>query len=57
MAAHTGQVVTYKDILHSDHEFSPNTESLTKDGPAPVKPDKDGKYPVPEPGKKKKREY
>ena len=27
------------------------------DGPAPVMPDKDGRYPVPEPGKKIDREY
>ena len=30
---------------------------MTMDGPPPVKCDKDGKYPVPEPGIVKKYEY
>jgi hypothetical protein len=30
---------------------------MTFDSPAPVQPDKDGKYPIPEPGIKKNREY
>jgi predicted dehydrogenase len=57
MAGHTGQVVTYDQILNSDHEFAPNVDKLTMDGPAPVVPGADGKYPIPEPGIKKTREY
>lgn len=57
MAAHTGQVVTYDEILKSDHEFAPDVDKLINDGPAPVKADKNGKYPVPQPGILKKREY
>ncbi|MDG2124624.1 MAG: gfo/Idh/MocA family oxidoreductase, partial [Verrucomicrobiales bacterium] len=57
MAAHTGQEVTFDQILNSDHEFAPDIENLTEDGPAPVVADADGKYAVPEPGVKKDREY
>jgi predicted dehydrogenase len=57
MAAHTGQVVTREDILNSTHEFAPNVDKLTMDSPAPLLADADGKYPVPMPGIKKKREF
>ena len=57
MAAHTGREVTFDQMLNSPHEFAPNIDKLTEDGPAPVMPDKDGRYPVPEPGKKTDREY
>ncbi|MBI3863942.1 MAG: Gfo/Idh/MocA family oxidoreductase [Planctomycetia bacterium] len=56
MAAHTAQVVTYDDILNCDHEFAPDVDKLTLDGPAPLIADSEGKYPVPVPGLKK-REY
>jgi predicted dehydrogenase len=57
MAAHTGQVVTFDDILNCEHEFAPTVDKLTNDGPAPLLAGPDGKYPVPEPGIKKKTEY
>jgi predicted dehydrogenase len=57
MAAHTGQVVTYEEILNSEHEFAPDVDKLTMDSPAPLLLGPDGKYPVPEPGIKKQREY
>lgn len=57
MAAHTGQVITYDQMLNSDHEFAPNADKLTLDGPAPVQADASGKYPVPLPGLVKTREY
>lgn len=57
MAAHTGQIVSYDDILNSDHEFAPGLDTLTENSPAPLQPDKNGKYPVPEPGIKKQREF
>ena len=57
MAAHTGQAIIRDDVLNSDHEFAPDVDKLTNDGPAPVMPDKDGKYPIPQPGVKTKREY
>jgi predicted dehydrogenase len=57
MAAHTGQIVTYDQILNSDHEFAPDVDKLTMESPAPLRAGPDGKYPVPEPGIKKTREY
>jgi predicted dehydrogenase len=57
MAAHTGQVITWDDILNCEHEFAPEVDKLTLDGPAPLQADADGKYPVPLPGIFKKREY
>ena len=57
MAAHTGQIVTYDQILNCDHEFAPGVDKLTMDGPAPLQAGPDGKYPIPEPGIKKDREY
>ena len=57
MAAHTGQVVTYDDILNSKHEFAPDVDKLVIDGPAPIKADKDGKYSIPMPGITNDREY
>ena len=57
MAAHTGQEISYEDNLNSEHEFAPGVDQFTMDSPAPVKADKDGKYPVPMPGVKKQREY
>ena len=50
MAAHTGQEITYDQILNSDHEFAPGLDKLTLDSPAPLKPGPDGRYPVPQPG-------
>lgn len=57
MAAHTGQEVTWDDVLNNPHEFAPKLDQLTLDGPAPVTADAAGKYPVPQPGVIKDREY
>ncbi len=51
MAAHTGQEVTYQDMLNSDHEFAPGLDKLTSDTPAPLQPDAKGFYPKPQPGR------
>jgi len=56
MAAHTGQTVTLDEIMNSDHEFAPGLDTLTEDSPAPLTPDEEGRYPIPEPGIKT-REY
>jgi predicted dehydrogenase len=56
-AAHTGKIVTWDEMLNSDHEFAPTADKLTMDGPAPVMADKDGRYPVPQPGIVTTREY
>lgn len=57
MAAHTGQIITYDEMLNCEHEFAPDVDKLTPDSPAPLQADADGKYPVPQPGAKKNREY
>lgn len=57
MAAHTGQEITYDEMLNCPHEFAPNADKLTLDGPAPVQADANGKYPVPLPGVYKDTEY
>jgi predicted dehydrogenase len=57
MAAHTGQEITYEDMLNHPHEYAPDIDKWTMDSPPPVVADADGKYPVPMPGIKKDREY
>ncbi len=57
MAAHTGQIVTFDQIMNCPHEFAPDVDKLTMDGPAPLQAGLDGKYPVPQPGIVKDREY
>jgi len=56
-AAHTGQEVTFDEFLNHEHEYAPGVDKFTFDSPAPVQADKDGKYPIPQPGIKTKREY
>ncbi len=57
MAAHTGQEITYDEILNCDHEMAPGLDKLTENSPAPLQPGPDGRYPVPQPGITKQREY
>ena len=57
MAAHTGQVITYEQMLNCEHEFAPGVDTFTADSPAPLQPDASGKYPIPRPGIETKREY
>jgi predicted dehydrogenase len=57
MAAHTGQVITYDQMLNSDFVMAPNVAELTLASDSPLMPDADGRYAVPEPGIKKDREY
>jgi predicted dehydrogenase len=57
MAAHTGQEITYQQIFDCPHVMAPGVADFTKDSPAPVTADKDGKYPVPTPGVTVEREY
>ena len=57
MAAHTGQEITFEDMLNCEHEFAPDVDKLTMTSAAPLLAGKDGKYPVPMPGITKKREY
>jgi predicted dehydrogenase len=61
IAAHTGQIVTYDEklptLLNVDQDLGPDVDKLVLGGPAPIQADKDGRYPVPNPGKVGKREY
>jgi predicted dehydrogenase len=50
MAAHTGQEITFEEMLNHEDVYAPGVENFTMDSPPPLKSDADGKYPVPEPG-------
>lgn len=57
MAAHTGQVITLDKMMNCEHEFAPGIDKLTLDSESPLKPNAEGKYPIPYPGLIKNREY
>jgi len=57
MAAHTGQVVTYDQMLNCDHAMSPGIENLTLESDSPLMPNDEGKYPIPFPGLVTEQEY
>jgi len=57
MAAHTGQEITYDEILNCPHEFAPGVADLTMSSPPPLRSDAQGKYPIPMPGIVKATEY
>jgi predicted dehydrogenase len=57
MAAHTGQEITFEDMLNHEHEMAPGLDKFTMDSPAPLLADANGRYPVPQPGITLKREY
>jgi predicted dehydrogenase len=56
MACHTGQIISYENMLNNEREFAPDVDKLTLESTSPLIADNDGKYPVPEPGKNK-QEY
>ena len=57
MAAHTGQLITYDEMLNHEHEFAPNLDKLTLASAAPLPSGDSGKYPIPLPGINANREY
>ncbi|HEV8607150.1 MAG TPA: Gfo/Idh/MocA family oxidoreductase [Tepidisphaeraceae bacterium] len=57
MSAHTAQPVKFDDMFNCKQELAPEVDKLTADAPPPVLPDKDGKYPVPQPGRLVMKEY
>ena len=57
MAAHTGQEITFEEMLNCEHEFAPGVDKLTMDSPPPLRSDADGTYPIPKPGIVKHQEY
>ena len=56
-AVHTGQSVTFDEMLNDAHEFAPGVDKLTMASPAPVQIGPEGTYPVPQPGRLKEREF
>ena len=50
MAAHTGQEITFEQMLNCEHEFAPDVETMTLESEPPVTKDENGKYPIPMPG-------
>ncbi|MFV1964250.1 MAG: Gfo/Idh/MocA family protein [Pirellulaceae bacterium] len=56
-AAHTGQEITFDEMLNSDQEYAPGVDQFAMDSPAPLRADADGNYPIPMPGIKKDTEY
>ncbi len=58
MAAHTGRIVTFEEMLNCEHELAPGVaDFVDESSPAPVTLDQHGKYPVPQPGITVKTEY
>jgi hypothetical protein len=50
-ACHTGQTVTWDDMMNSRFQFCDYLDDLDYDSPPPVKADANGWFPVPIPGK------
>jgi predicted dehydrogenase len=57
MAANTGREITFDQMLNCDFEMAPDVDKLTMDSPAPLPPDANGRYAVPQPGINTTREY
>jgi len=57
MSAHTGQEVTYEEMLNHKDVYAPGVENWTMESPAPVRSGADGRYPIPKPGVLKHHEY
>jgi len=57
MAAHTGQTITFEQILNCPHEFAPSVDKLTTGSPSPLQPNAKGEYPQPQPGIITNQEY
>jgi predicted dehydrogenase len=50
MATHTGQEVTWDQVMQSEFQFVKDIDHLTFDTPAPIHDGPDGIYPAPQPG-------
>jgi predicted dehydrogenase len=57
VACHTGKIVTRDQMLSHPVELAPTVDKLAMDSPAPLLSDKEGRYPVPMPGKTGIREF
>ncbi|MFP4055797.1 MAG: Gfo/Idh/MocA family protein [Candidatus Brocadiia bacterium] len=50
-AVHMGKTITWDQAMASDFQFCPNIDAIDENSPPPVKPDEEGRYPVPIPGR------
>jgi predicted dehydrogenase len=50
LAAHTGQEITYDEMLNHPDEYAPGADQFTMDSPPPLHSAADGTYPIPMPG-------
>jgi len=50
-ACHTGQTVTWDEMMKSRFQFCDYLDEMNADSPAPVKADENGQFPVPIPGR------
>ena len=57
MAAHTGQDITYDEMLNCDHEFAPGVDKFTMDSPAPLQAGRRRQVPRAAAGHLTDREY
>ena len=55
-ATHTGQLVTWDQVMASDFQFVPDIDGLTFRSEAPIHPDPDGIYPAPSPASPERSE-
>lgn len=57
IAAHTGREQTFEDVLNSNVEYAPDADKWTMNSKPPIIGDKDGRYPIPQPGVVTDRDY
>ena len=50
IATHSGQTITWDQVMQSDFEFIKDIDHMTFDTPAPVQEGAHGIYPAPQPG-------
>ncbi|MDH4239490.1 MAG: Gfo/Idh/MocA family oxidoreductase [Phycisphaerae bacterium] len=50
IATHTGQYITWDQVLNSNFQFVKDIDNMTFDTPAPIKAGPDGIYAAPQPG-------
>lgn len=51
LAVYSGKMITYDEALASNREEAPGLDQMSWDSSAPVLPDAEGRYPLPQPGK------
>jgi len=54
MCTYSGQAIKWDDAIGAKVSYMPQT--FAWDGPTPTQPDKDGRYPIPMPGKRGEKE-